>query len=165
MSKTINNLRDTAKELESLKRNMLMLTEEKQHKCMHKPQTDGRVVEVHNSDVNIPKKDKYPESSVVCTNCYKIFEMNSFTVNQLDTCMFTLGSMIEQIKVLAALNDEDMEDIESGYTALEHLETLKNFYADIIKKLTSGGNNNNNRQKSSKGHIGYSARQTNPQIY
>lgn len=144
-------------QIKKARRDVAMLQEERKRKHTHKPNQGGKIMPLHDSRINVPGKANLPESTVICTNCECYFEGNAYLPSETDSGLYMFKSMIEQIKLNANLTDEDLEQIERYYDAIDELTTMANYYNDMVDKLANnGGKKNKNTNRPKKGYMGIS---------
>ena len=145
-------------EIRERRRSLAQAMMQRKHECRHKPIDGAKVIPIGEANfIRQSEKNAYKNTTVVaCTNCEEYFESSSYTAAELDGGLFMFHSIIEQIKIQAELNDEDVATIDDCYEAIDKLENLSRYYNDMVKKLTND-NGRKNRNTNSKGSIGVNA--------
>lgn len=138
-------------------RDLSAMKEARRRKCNHKPNNQGRVIGLHDSKINVPNKKEMPESTVICTRCEKYFESSSYTPDETDSGLYMFASMAEQVKLNANLSEEDWEQLEAYYEALDTVSHFTTYYHNMVEKLSNGDGNRKKSNRSSKGHMGISS--------
>lgn len=129
-----------------------------QRECDHKNKTGPRLVNVHSSENNVYIKDKNKLSpdTVICKECGEIFEMTAYRTEEIEDAVKTLSSMLNQIKVLANLSDQEfMEIVELIKLVDDKISgSLVPYYDGMIKRLSGNDKRRNNNDGNQKGRVG-----------
>lgn len=128
-----------------------------QRECDHKNRTGPRLVNVHEAtDVYVKDRNKMSEDTVVCKECGEIFEMTAFKAEEVDEAVAMLKSMLNQIKVLANLNDEEYKEIVELIKMIDDKidGSLVPYYMGMIKRLTDDGKRRDRNNGNQKGRVG-----------
>lgn len=142
-------LLNTQREYESL-------ATRKRRQCMHKPSNRGQMMALKNYKGYVKDKDKYPDSTAICTACHTKFDMNTYTPEELDSFLFMALSMAEQVKNLTNMTDEDWEALHQVYEAYDVYEHFVKYYSSMLEKLSKGeGKRKNNNNNKNVGNIGF----------
>jgi hypothetical protein len=155
---TMTNGNDYQQMEAQAKRNLQGMQEEHRRYCNHKNQNNRRTISIHEYNGYIQDKDKYSETTGYCTGCGAIFETESYSREEISTGIYMFNSMLHQIKLVASLSKEDVEQVAKTFDALDTLAKTANYYNNMIEKLGNGKGNGNNRNRGNgKGHIGVDA--------
>lgn len=153
-------------ELKSQERVYTHLIESRKRTCNHRASNKGQIIPVHRSKVNISGKDELPESTVICTRCNRYFERDSFKAEEIESALYMLTSMAEQVKLVSNLTEEDKVTLEEYYNSLDRIRGFETYYLNMIEKIGDGnGNSNKPKTKYSKGHIGLNSNMFNGRGY
>lgn len=103
----------------------------------------------------------------VCDDCGEIMDMSQFSATELQEAIFKLRSMLDQIKILCNLNDEEYELlVRDGFGSIDNMTQFADYYSKMIadlgnnKKGNGGGHN-----RSSKGGFGINKAMFNTRNY
>lgn len=145
---------DVSKRISETKRELGNAIKEYQFSHDHKNKHGACLESVHQTKQYIKDKGKLGPDAVICKECGEIFEMTAYTESEVEAGIMMFKSMLNQIKVLANLQDEEYADIVS---VLEFVDTklggtLAPYYLNMIKRL--GDNNNRRKDTNQKGRIG-----------
>lgn len=137
-------------------KNLSVLKEERKRDCDHKPCGQGKVIKLHDTNINVPNKRDLPDSTFICTRCERYFEGKAYTQEECDSVLYMITSIFEQIKLNARLNGEDHDFLMRGYDSADVIADIFTYYNKMTARLSEGnGNNrNNNNRGQSKGHFG-----------
>lgn len=150
------SLAELEKDLVLSQKGITVTREQVKRKCNHKATNKGQVMELHPSNINVPGKKDYPNTTLICTRCQRCFEGQYYSSAQIDRALYTFQSAVEQVKLLSQLSDADWDAIEETYMALDKLEEFATYYNDMVNKLSNKNNDGNRSNKSNtKGHIGF----------
>lgn len=133
------------------------LAARKRHGCMHKPSNRGQLIPLKEFKGYVKNKDKYPESTGICTACHTLFDMGVYETEELDSFLFMALSMIEQVKNLTNMTDDDWEEINRVYEAYDVYANFITYYSDMLKKLREGEGKRKKRNNNENevGNIGF----------
>lgn len=151
-----NQEKDWGKEMAAQMKNLQQSQEMFRRTCRHKPGQNCQVMSVHNYKGHVPDKDKLPETTAICTKCSALFESESYSRDETSSGIYMLNSILQQIKMVANLTDEDMNMIMEGFGALDKLSTIMTYYHNMVDKV-AGGDKGNGGRRNNKGHIGVEA--------
>lgn len=137
------------------KRELRTAIRAQQRECDHKNRHGACLESVHTTGEYIKDRNKLGENVVICKECHDIFDLTTFTAEEIEDAVSTLKSMINQIKVVTNMDDAEYADIVK---LLEFMDdkidgVLVPYYITMIKRLGSDGRRKNN-ESSSKGRIG-----------
>lgn len=152
-------------EIRSQKRVYSQLIESRKRTCNHKPNNHGQLINVHDSKLNIPGKKDLPDSTLVCTRCEKHFDGGIFSAGEIDSALYMLTSMAEQVKYHSNLSEEDKSTLEEYYESLDRIGSFATYYLNMVEKLSNGNNGKKAKARSSKGHMGVSSQMFNGRGY
>ena len=82
--------------------------------------------------------------------------MKVYSKDEIDQAVFMLKSMLNQIKLLNNLDQNESDDIIKMQEFVDNKigRNLKNYYISMAESLTGNNKQRNNRRSSSKGRIG-----------
>ena len=129
-----------------------------QRSCDHKNKTGPRLVNVHDeaNTVYIKDRNKLSQDAVICKECGDIFEMTAYQPEEIENAISILKSALNQIKVLASLNDEEFEDIVSMIKYFDEKVdgSLAPYYLNMIKRLSGDEKRRSRDNGNQKGRVG-----------
>lgn len=147
-------VRNYENDIHSAIRNLTALKEKRKHECNHKACSQGKLIYLHDSNVNFPNKKEMPKSTVVCTRCEKVFEEEYYEDEEVESGIYMLESMAEQVKFISNLTKEDQDAIASYYDAIDTIKNFSVYYSNMVKKLRNGNDNKKSKNRNTKGHMG-----------
>lgn len=129
-----------------------------QRECDHKNRTGPRLVNVHD-DANttyIKDRHKLSADTVICKECGEIFEMTAYQPEEIENSVAMLKSALNQIKVLASLNDDEYQDIVELIKWFDEKidNSLVPYYLGMIKRLSGEDKRRRNDNGNQKGRVG-----------
>lgn len=129
-----------------------------QRECDHKNKTGPRLVNVHDEANTVYVKDraKMSPDAVICKECGDIFEMTAYQPEEIENAVATLKSALNQIKVLANLNDDEFADIVELIKWFDEKidGSLVPYYLGMIKRLAGDDKRRNRDNGNQKGRVG-----------
>lgn len=136
------------------KKELSSAIKEHQFRHDHKNKNGACLESVHSTNQYIKDKGKLGPDAVICKECGEIFDMTAYKEHEVEAGIMMFKSMLNQIKVLGNLADDEYEDIVS---VLEFVDTklggtLAPYYLSMIKRLSNGDKRRND--STQKGRIG-----------
>lgn len=148
-SSTVEQIRDREREVAALKRQRAI-------ECDHN--SGSGVVPITEYNGIIRDAKKYPQTTVIHPDCGAIFDVKTFSEEEMFSALFTLESACHQIKLLTGANmkEKNWKDLEAIIESLAFVgNDLLPYYNSMVKAL---GNNQQQRRSDRKvGGIGVSA--------
>ena len=92
----------------------------------------------------------------VCKECGDIFEMTAYQADEIENAVSLLKSALNQIKVLANLNEEEFNDIVELIAWFDEKidGSLVPYYMGMIKRLSGEDKRRNRDNGNQKGRVG-----------
>lgn len=143
------NVRSTKSELEQIRRTFRKRQLEHQRSCEHHSDREYWFEPLSHSKNFRRGDESYPDSTFICTECNKIFDGASFTKEETSDAIWVIEGMLEQIKVMGNLDDEQLEETVAMISALDTIKNMESFYHDLDKK---SDRDNRNRRRNGGNH-------------
>ena len=129
-----------------------------QRACDHKNRTGPCLINVHddNNHQYIKDRAKLSADAVICKECGDIFEMTAYQADEIESAVSLLKSALNQIKVLANLNEEEFNDIVELIAFFDEKidGALVPYYMNMIKRLAGDDKRRRNDNSNQKGRVG-----------
>ena len=155
---TMTNRNSAGENIREKQRELKTAIRYSQRQCDHKNKMGPRLVNVHDPDNDFYIKDKHKlsDTTVVCKECHEIFEMVAYDPEEIDKAVRTLSSMLNQIKVLANLSDNEYSDVVEMIELVDDKinGALVPYYLGMLKKLNGNDKRRNNNDNNQKGRVG-----------
>lgn len=148
-----NRTRSTKSELDQIRKTFRKRQLEHQRECEHHSDREYWVKAYNNK--NFRRGDnQYPDTTLQCEECGKIFDGDSFSKDTTSESIWVVESMLEQIKVMGNLNEDQLDEIVAMSEAIDTIKNMETYYHDLDKKSDRDNRNkkrNNGNHKSSIG--------------
>ena len=154
---------NTKKNISELERKLRVQKHEYRYQHDHKDPKGPTITPVKDASGYIANRHLYSDTTVICEECGEIFDMQSKSEDDFAEAVFTIKSMVNQMKILTNFNSDNGDAVrESLAVILKFIDNIEmNFgpsYFKMIKQF-SGGNKNKNKNgnQRQKGHMGVSS--------
>lgn len=143
------------KEIEALTKEIYNRQRQQQDMCDHK-NGKGPTIQRYKDKGTITRNTSgWSDDAKRCTRCGAIFESTVYTPTQLQDSMRMQYSIIDQIKLLAELDESEQEQILQALESLRIIESVNSYYNEMIKRLGKD-RNKDNRKRGARGGFGVS---------
>ena len=147
------NVRSTKTELDQIRKNYRRRQLELQRKCEHHSNIEYWIEPLNKSKHFRSGDDSYPDSTFTCQECNKIFDGASFDKEETSDAIWVIEGMLEQIKLMGNLDDDQLEEIIKIIEAVETIKDMENFYHYLDKKSDHDKRSDNrNRSRNNRNH-------------
>ena len=128
------NSRSTKSELDQIRKTFRKRQLEHQRECEHHSDREYWFKPLNASKNFKFGNAQYPESTLHCEECGKNFDGDSFSKERTADALWVMESLLEQLKVMGNLNDDQLEEVVSMIEALETMKLMEIYYHDLDKK-------------------------------
>lgn len=123
--------------------------------CDHKDKNVATLERILDTKIQIRDFNMYPDSTVICKQCYDLMDVKSYTEKDQKMMLFQLRSMANQIKLMDNLSDADFDKV---VMILEFADELEHgffpYYNNVVNQLGENKKAKNNKGTRTKGHMG-----------